>query len=85
MPMHNLAHHGRAGNPRSGPDSSVEIGVKFRPDQNGFITGIRSYKGVGNTGTHVGNLWSPSGTRLATVTFSGETSWGGDRLFCPHR
>ena len=64
------------GIPDSGPDSSVEIGVKFRPDRNGFITGIRFYKGVGNTGTHVGNLWSSSGTRLATVTFSGETSSG---------
>ncbi len=48
------------GIPDSGPDSSVEIGVKFRADQNGFITGIRFYKGVGNTGTHVGNLWSSS-------------------------
>ena len=64
------------GIPDSGPDSSVEIGVKFRADQNGFITGLRFYKGVGNTGTHVGNLWNSSGTRLATVTFSGETSSG---------
>ena len=64
------------GIPDSGPDSSVEIGVKFRTDVPGYITGIRFYKGVGNTGTHVGNLWNSSGTRLATVTFSGETSSG---------
>jgi hypothetical protein len=64
------------GIPDSGPDSSVEIGVKFHTDRSGFITGIRFYKGVGNTGTHVGNLWSSGGTRLATVTFSGETSSG---------
>jgi hypothetical protein len=64
------------GIPDSGPDSSVELGVKFHTDRNGFITGIRFYKGAGNTGSHVGNLWSSSGTRLATATFSGETSSG---------
>ena len=46
----------------SDPDSSaIEVGVKFRADQAGFITGIRFYKGSGNTGTHVGSLWSASG------------------------
>lgn len=60
----------------SGPDSPVELGVKFRADTDGYITGIRFYKGVGNTGTHVGNLWSSSGVRLATVTFTGETTTG---------
>ena len=35
----------------SGPDASaVELGVKFRTDVAGFITGIRFYKGTGNTG-----------------------------------
>jgi hypothetical protein len=29
-----------------------------------------------NTGTHVGNLWSSAGTKLATATFSGETASG---------
>ena len=38
--------------------SSVELGVKFRSDINGFIKGIRFYKGPANTGTHVGTLWS---------------------------
>ncbi len=60
----------------SGPDSAVELGVKFRSDVAGTITGIRFYKGSGNTGTHVGNLWSSSGTKLASVTFSGETTSG---------
>ena len=60
----------------SGPDDAVEVGVKFRSDVNGTITGIRFYKGVGNTGTHVGNLWSSSGTLLASATFTGETSSG---------
>jgi hypothetical protein len=42
----------------------------------GFITGVRYYKGPGNTGTHVGHLWSSSGQLLATATFTGETASG---------
>src|SRR5262249_54368607 len=34
--------------------SAVEVGVKFRSDVAGYITGIRFYKGSTNTGTHVG-------------------------------
>ncbi len=37
---------------------------------------MRFYKYAQNTGTHVGNLWSASGTRLGTVTFSGESASG---------
>jgi hypothetical protein len=42
----------------------------------GTITGLRFYKGTGNTGTHIGNLWNTIGTKLATVTFSSETATG---------
>jgi hypothetical protein len=59
-----------------GPDSPVELGVKFRSDVAGYITGIRFYKHSANTGAHVANLWSLAGTRLATATFSGETASG---------
>ena len=59
-----------------GPDSAVELGVKFRSDVAGTITGIRFYKAMANTGTHVANLWSSTGTLLATATFSGETASG---------
>src|SRR5439155_25034459 len=55
---------------------AVELGVKFRADIGGNITGVRFYKGTTNTGTHVGNLWSATGTRLATATFSNETASG---------
>jgi hypothetical protein len=50
--------------------------MKFRSDVAGTITGVRFYKGAANTGTHLGRLWSSSGTQLATVTFSGETASG---------
>src|SRR5262249_19239600 len=33
--------------------SSLEVGVKFRSNAAGYITGLRFYKGSGNTGTHV--------------------------------
>jgi hypothetical protein len=59
------------------PDSApVELGLKFRADVNGFVTGVRFYKGPGNTGTHTGKLWTSSGTLLASVTFTNETSTG---------
>ena len=44
-------------NPQVADPNAVELGVKFRVDVDGFITGIRFYKGAGNTGTHIGNLW----------------------------
>ena len=59
-----------------GADSPVELGVKFRSDVNGNITGIRFYKASTNTGTHVANLWTSSGTLLTTATFTGETASG---------
>jgi hypothetical protein len=59
------------------PDASaVELGVKFRAEVNGFITALRFYKGSGNTGPHVGNLWTGSGTLLASVAFTNETATG---------
>ncbi len=42
----------------------------------GYVTGIRFYKGVGNNGTHVGNLWSNGGSLLATTTFTNESATG---------
>ena len=59
------------------PDpSSVELGVKFRASAPGFVSGIRFYKGPGNTGSHVGHLWTSTGTELASVTFTGESASG---------
>lgn len=56
--------------------SAIELGVKFRSDVNGYITGLRFYKSSFNTGQHVGNLWTSTGTLLATVTFTNETASG---------
>ncbi|TKB27207.1 DUF4082 domain-containing protein [Desulfopila sp. IMCC35006] len=67
----------------SGPDSAVELGVKFRSDTNGFITGIRFYKATANTGIHIGNLWTSTGTLLATATFATETATGWQQVNFP--
>ena len=60
----------------SGPDSAVQLGVKFRSDVAGTIRGIRFYKAAANTGTQVASLWSSTGTRLATANFTNETASG---------
>ncbi|MEV6980543.1 DUF4082 domain-containing protein [Sphaerisporangium sp. NPDC051017] len=61
----------------SWPDpKSVVLGVKIRSSVNGVIKGIRFYKGAGNTGTHIGSLWSNTGQLLASATFTNETSSG---------
>jgi hypothetical protein len=60
----------------SGDGHSVELGVKFSSELAGTVTGIRFYKASTNTGTHVGSLWSASGTLLASATFTGETASG---------
>src|SRR5690348_3148133 len=34
----------------------AEVGVRFSSDTDGFITGLKFYKGPGNTGVHIGSL-----------------------------
>ncbi len=55
---------------------SIEVGVKFRSDRNGFITGIRYYKAALNTGTHIGTVWGPTGVALGQALFTNESSTG---------
>jgi len=59
---------------------SVELGVRFQSDVDGTITAIRFYKAAGNTGTHLGNLWTSTGANLAQVTFAGETASGWQQM-----
>jgi hypothetical protein len=58
----------------------VELGVKFTADASGLITGLRFYKGPGNTGPHVADLWSSSGTLLATANFTNESTSGWEQV-----
>src|ERR1700721_402771 len=60
----------------NGASGPLELGVSFKSDVSGTITGIRFYKSSTNTGTHVGRLWGPNGALLASITFTGETASG---------
>ena len=62
--------------PAADDTDAYELGLRFSPAEDGFVTGIRFYKGTGNGGTHNGTLWSPTGTALAQLTFTGETATG---------
>lgn len=57
-------------------DAPLTVGIKFTPKTSGTVTGVRFYKGPGNTGTHVGALYSSSGQLLARATYGSETSTG---------
>ncbi|MCU1232805.1 MAG: Allergen V5/Tpx family protein [Candidatus Solibacter sp.] len=61
-------------------NGAVELGVKFRSDVAGKITGIRFYKNSSNTGIHSGSLWSANGQLLASGVFSNETASGWQTL-----
>lgn len=56
--------------------SGVELGLRFQPTVDGFVSGVRFYKGVGNNGPRTGSLWDTSGQRLANVAFTAETATG---------
>jgi hypothetical protein len=61
----------------SGDPNSVEVGVRFTPAVNGYVTGIRFYKGGPTTGVHTGTLWNDNtGTTAETGTFTNETASG---------
>ena len=60
----------------SSTSSSIELGVKFKSQNSGYVTAIKFYKGAQNTGTHIGSLWTAGGSLLASVTFTNETASG---------
>ncbi|WP_433306499.1 DUF4082 domain-containing protein [Actinoplanes sp. CA-030573] len=66
--------------PSTDDSSDVTLGVKFTPQTDGTVTGVRFYKGDGNTGTHTGAIWSASGDQLRTGTFVNETASGWQTL-----
>ncbi|WP_198663865.1 DUF4082 domain-containing protein [Jiangella endophytica] len=62
--------------PSTDDGSAVELGLRFTPTTDGYVTGVRFYKGQGNTGTHVGTLWSSTGASMGSVTFTNESASG---------
>ena len=61
----------------------LTVGTKFTAAQDGFISGIRFYKGAGNTGEHVGTLYAASGQALAQATFGNESAEGWQTVTFP--
>ncbi|WP_052721107.1 DUF4082 domain-containing protein [Actinoplanes rectilineatus] len=60
----------------SGDEDPINVGMKFIPDVDGTVTGMRFWKGPENTGTHTGALWTVDGDPLAQATFGTETASG---------
>ncbi len=57
-------------------NTTYELGMKFTSTKAGQITGVRFWKAASETGSHIGKIWSSSGTLLGSVTFANETASG---------
>ncbi len=55
---------------------SYELGMKFQSTTVGQISAVRFWKAPSETGTHVGKIWTATGTLLKSVTFTNETGSG---------
>ncbi|TAT91458.1 DUF4082 domain-containing protein, partial [Rhizobium ruizarguesonis] len=54
----------------------LELGVKFTSNVAGDVTGIRFYRSANDNGQNVVDLWSSTGTKLGTATFTTTTASG---------
>ncbi len=59
----------------------IQLGVRFTSTDNGYITGIRFFKGSQNTGAHTGQLYDLAGSLLASAIFSNETAAGWQTVY----
>ena len=64
--------------PEPGP-WTYELGTKVQVTETARLVALRFWKEPGETGTHVGRVWSSSGTLLASVTYQGESASGWQR------
>ncbi len=74
-PRRPTATRSRTAVPAPGP-FTYEMGVKVTATSATQIRAIRFYKSSGETGTHIGRVWSSGGTELTEVTFVGEGASG---------
>ncbi|MER5636110.1 DUF4082 domain-containing protein [Kitasatospora sp. NPDC002227] len=56
--------------------AATTLGVRFTSSLPGVVTGVRFYKGAGNTGAHLGALYDTDGKQLARATFRDESTTG---------
>ncbi|EWT00165.1 hypothetical protein N865_17955, partial [Intrasporangium oryzae NRRL B-24470] len=59
-----------------GDTGSVELGMRFRANRDGRITGVKFYKGSLNTGKHEVSVWTTDGHRIGAGVAINETSSG---------
>jgi hypothetical protein len=65
---------------RTGPGPyTYEMGTKISVDSTANLIALKYYRSPGETGTHIGRVWSSTGTQLAQVTFQNETASGWQR------
>jgi hypothetical protein len=57
-------------------NSALEVGVKFTSSVAGQITALKFYRSPGDTGKDLLDLWSSTGTKLASATFTNTTASG---------
>ncbi|MDB5609049.1 MAG: cadherin-like/VCBS repeat-containing protein [Bradyrhizobium sp.] len=56
--------------------SALEVGVKFTSSVAGQITALKFYRSAGDTGSDLLDLWSATGTKLASATFTNTAASG---------
>jgi hypothetical protein len=59
----------------------IEVGLKFRSSVSGYAAGIKFYKSTGDSGTLSAQLYSRTGTLLASKAFANETDSGWQTVF----
>ena len=57
--------------------------MKFTSSAAGQITALKFYRSAGDTGTDVLNLWTASGTRLGSATFTNAAASGWQTVTLP--
>src|SRR5262245_14478019 len=61
---------------RANDNAAVTLGLKFQSEVPGFVSAVRFFKAAESPGPFMGNLWSGTGTKLATVTFADTSAAG---------
>ena len=54
----------------------LEVGVKFTSSAAGQITALKFYRSPGDTGSDLLDLWTSTGTKLASATFTNTAASG---------
>ncbi|HWK66231.1 MAG TPA: DUF4082 domain-containing protein, partial [Rhizobiaceae bacterium] len=56
--------------------SQLELGMKFTSSVAGQVTALKFYRSANDTGQNVLDLWTSTGTKLASATFTNTTASG---------